>query len=485
MRKSFLAALCACWMIVGPAGAGELGIGDLAPRLEISKWVKGRAIDPTKADGATTYVVEFWATWCGPCVASVPHLTELQHRFGDKGVRIVGVTEHREDNTLEIVQKFVAKQGKKMDYAVAFDKDGRASRAYMEASGQDEIPTAFVITPKGRIAWIGHPDGLDEVLEEITTGTFDMKRAKKFAVVERNLWAAWQAEEWDAMFKAAKQWAALKPGDAKPYLVRFEVLAHDLGKADEARAVLEEALEGLHDHAKGLAKLATDLRAEDPEQGYAKVALRAAARAIELEPSNANALMARFYILAGTDRASEAIASAEDAIQRMKGNAEALGAFARLLSAPEHAEQCDKLALQAVELAIAADPASASHLVTKFHIQAICKKDIEGARATGRYLIEKAGDDVDLLDAFAWGLLNDEQKKGKFNKLALEVALRANTLTDGDHWSILDTLALAKFASGEREEAITLQKKALALCRNPMVRFDLQGRLDQFEKGAP
>jgi tetratricopeptide (TPR) repeat protein len=258
-----------------------------------------------------------------------------------------------------------------------------------------------------------------------------------------------------------------------------------LAKPDEARTVLDEALKGLHDHAKGLAALAVEVGGEEPDAGYAEIALRAAARALELDASNADALMARFYVLVSTKRTDEAIASAEDAINRMKGHAEALAAFARLLSSPEHAKRCDKLALQAVDLAIAADPAAASHLVTKFDIQAICNNDVEGANATGRYLIEKAGDDANLLNSFAWGLLDDEQKKGKFDKLALDVAMKANALTDGENWSILDTLALAKFAGGQRDEAIKLQKKALALCENPMFRFELQGRLDQFEKAAP
>lgn len=468
------------------AHAGELGIGDPAPKLEVSQWVKGQSFDPAKSDGKGVYVVEFWATWCAPCVASVPHLTELQHRFADKGLRIVGVTEHRDDNTLEIVKQFVDKQGEKLDYAIAFDKDGAVSRAYMEASGQDGIPTAFVIEQQGRIAWIGHPmDGLDEVIEEVVSGKFDIERARKLSDVQRSLWASWQEENWEAVFKAARAWAALEPGDATPHLVRFQILAHDLGKTDAARDVLVEAVKALHDHADGLAALASEISREEPEQGIAEVALQAAARALELEPNHADALMARFYILGANNRTDEAVASAEDAINRMKGNPEALGAFARLLSSPEHAERCDKLALRAVDLAIAADPAAASHLVTKFDIQAICQSDLDGARATGRYLIQKAGDDANLLNSFAWSLLDDERKKGKFDKLALEVAERANRLTDGAHWSILDTLALAKFVNGARAEAITLQKKAVALCENPMFRYELQGRLDMFENESP
>src|SRR5262245_45990939 len=65
-----------------------LKIGDKAPALAIDKWVKGtpvKAFEPGK-----TYVVEFWATWCGPCVATMPHISELQSKYKDK-VTFIGV----------------------------------------------------------------------------------------------------------------------------------------------------------------------------------------------------------------------------------------------------------------------------------------------------------------------------------------------------------------------------------------------------------
>jgi thiol-disulfide isomerase/thioredoxin len=52
-----------------------------------------------------TYVVEFWATWCGPCVVMMPHLGDIQEELGSKGVRVIGFTAQDSTNTEEKVAK--------------------------------------------------------------------------------------------------------------------------------------------------------------------------------------------------------------------------------------------------------------------------------------------------------------------------------------------------------------------------------------------
>src|SRR5688572_27537114 len=71
------------------AAAPTLNVGDKAPKLSIENWVKG---DEVKALGdGKVYVVEFWATWCPPCVKSIPMLTEIQKDFKKQGVTVIGV----------------------------------------------------------------------------------------------------------------------------------------------------------------------------------------------------------------------------------------------------------------------------------------------------------------------------------------------------------------------------------------------------------
>jgi thiol-disulfide isomerase/thioredoxin len=134
--------------------------GDAAAPLKIKEWIKGGPVN--SQDGKDVYVVEFWATWCGPCRVSIPHLTELQKRFKDKGVVIVGIS----DEDPAKVKPFVEKMAEKMNYVVACDDDHQTFAPYMDAYGHDGIPTAFVINKNGKVVWDGHPmAGLDRAIE--------------------------------------------------------------------------------------------------------------------------------------------------------------------------------------------------------------------------------------------------------------------------------------------------------------------------------
>ena len=103
------------------ADRDTLTIGDEAPAISVSQWVKGDPVD--RLDPNKTYVVEFWATWCGPCRVSIPHLTELQKKYKDKGVTIIGVSVW--SRIRDAVAPFVEQMGDKMDYTVAIDDSPR------------------------------------------------------------------------------------------------------------------------------------------------------------------------------------------------------------------------------------------------------------------------------------------------------------------------------------------------------------------------
>ncbi len=170
----FLTATVAVALCGHSAMAGE--VGDNAKPLKIAKWVKGQEVDLAEGKGQNIYVVEFWATWCGPCRQSIPHLTELQAKYKDKGVVVIGVS----DEEVSTVKSFVKEQGSKMNYTVAVDEAGGTAGGYSRAFGINGIPHAFIVDKAGKIAWYGHPmGGLDRALDQIVAGEYDIKLAVK------------------------------------------------------------------------------------------------------------------------------------------------------------------------------------------------------------------------------------------------------------------------------------------------------------------
>ena len=181
--KTHVLCLAASILCLAPwqASAQTLSVGDDAPALEVSRWAKGDKIERLEKD--RTYVVEFWATWCGPCRTSIPHLTELQKKYKEKGVQIIGVSVSEQDQ--KKVEPFVEDMGDKMDYAVALDLvpedgdagDGKMNKNWMKAAEQPGIPTAFIVR-NGKIAWIGHPMAMDEPLAKAISPDFDLPRPR-------------------------------------------------------------------------------------------------------------------------------------------------------------------------------------------------------------------------------------------------------------------------------------------------------------------
>lgn len=153
-----------------------LAAGSAAPPLTVDAWVKG---EPVKTfEPGKVYVVEFWATWCGPCVRNIPNLNALQKQHPELTVIGVAASERpkqkpaeggaaADDGRLATVQKFVESRGEGMDYRVAFDGDASMGRAWMLAARQRSIPWACIVDGTGTIAWMGHPELMDREVARV------------------------------------------------------------------------------------------------------------------------------------------------------------------------------------------------------------------------------------------------------------------------------------------------------------------------------
>lgn len=249
-----------------------LKVGEKAPALKVAKFVKGDEVKGFEA--GKVYVVEFWATWCGPCIRAIPHLTELQKKFADKGVKFVGVSVWEDEQ--EAVEPFVKKMGDKMNYSVAMDSlaEGEIGRSggfmatnWLKAAGRNGIPCTFVVDQAGKVAWIGHPQGgLDRVIPAVLAGNFNAAKFDEELAAQEGANAAWQGnlqkalqtKDWDGAIKAFDEGTAKMPEIAlRLQTGKFNILFTQKKDYPAAYALAKELANGAaKDDAEALNELA-------------------------------------------------------------------------------------------------------------------------------------------------------------------------------------------------------------------------------------
>ncbi len=118
------------------------------------------AIQITKLDGGTfklsdfrgkVVVVDFWATWCPPCVKQVPQLAKLSKDYRDKGLEVIGLTADSESDKEKVVD-FLKQRG--ADYTIGYDNQWLSSaflKGTEDETGDPPIPQLFVISRDGRV----------------------------------------------------------------------------------------------------------------------------------------------------------------------------------------------------------------------------------------------------------------------------------------------------------------------------------------------
>ena len=120
-------------------------IGTMAPAIQIDEWITPQP--PRQSDlNDRVYVLEFWATWCPPCVQSIPHMIELADKYKDKAVPFIALSV---DSSSEPVKKMVKSKG--INYYVGMD-NGLSEKYSVRG-----IPSAFIIGRSGQVVWQGHP----------------------------------------------------------------------------------------------------------------------------------------------------------------------------------------------------------------------------------------------------------------------------------------------------------------------------------------
>ncbi|MGE3181587.1 MAG: redoxin domain-containing protein [Phycisphaerae bacterium] len=146
-----------------------LDIGDPAPALSITQWVKGEPVSIADGRDKNVFVIEFWSTWCPACRRSIPYLSSIQDDFGKKGVVVVAVTD--EQNDVDAVRRFVKKHDEEIHYTIAIDSKRETKAAYFGEANVESLNYAFIVDKEGKIAWQGPTRrGLRKALSRIVAG---------------------------------------------------------------------------------------------------------------------------------------------------------------------------------------------------------------------------------------------------------------------------------------------------------------------------
>ena len=140
-KKSILAGALALGFITATALAADKGIkaGDSFPDLTTFA-LEGKLPDTLKGK---VVLVDFWASWCGPCKDSFPVMEELQTRFGSKGLVVLAVNL---DEDSETMNDFLKK------HPVTFNVARDAKKKLVGAVNIKSMPSSFILTPDGKVA---------------------------------------------------------------------------------------------------------------------------------------------------------------------------------------------------------------------------------------------------------------------------------------------------------------------------------------------
>lgn len=125
-------------LLATAAAAAEVGAP--APAWHLTS-LDGREVSSTTLKGKVV-ILDFWATWCGPCKKEIPAYMALQRKYGDQGLVIVGVSM---DSTPGPVKKYVADN--QLNYVVGMTND----EVYRAFNSPDAIPTTVLIDRGGVI----------------------------------------------------------------------------------------------------------------------------------------------------------------------------------------------------------------------------------------------------------------------------------------------------------------------------------------------
>lgn len=145
-----------------------IGPGERAPEISGTD-SKGNTSNLHDVRGKKLTLVNFWATWCGPCIQELPALQALHDAMSAEGVQVVGIVL---DDSPESVAEFTDKF--KLSYPMIFDSEGASKRSY-EING---LPESFVIDGEGKVVMLPDPGSGQPVTKLIGPRSWESKEVQ-------------------------------------------------------------------------------------------------------------------------------------------------------------------------------------------------------------------------------------------------------------------------------------------------------------------
>jgi thiol-disulfide isomerase/thioredoxin len=119
-------------------------IGEPAPEISAKEWINLKQPLTLARLRGKVVLVDFWATWCGPCIESIPHLNELHREYAGRNFQLLSLVEEGH----KTMDRFLTK--KHVEYPIGLESNS------LEDYGITGIPHAFLIDQAGKIVWQGH-----------------------------------------------------------------------------------------------------------------------------------------------------------------------------------------------------------------------------------------------------------------------------------------------------------------------------------------
>jgi thiol-disulfide isomerase/thioredoxin len=155
-----------------------VNIGDPAPLLKVQNWIKGTQVN--NFERGKIYVVEFWTTWCGPCIAEMPRLSAIARKYKDS-VTVLGIDIYeKKTTTLSRIKAFVDSMDYRMDYSIAVAYSDYIENEWLKATREIimGIPRVFIVDRDGKLAWMGHPcDNFEDNLSKIVNNKWNINES--------------------------------------------------------------------------------------------------------------------------------------------------------------------------------------------------------------------------------------------------------------------------------------------------------------------